>query len=86
MKLSSLQPYYVFVAPPSFEELEKRLRGRATESDDAIQIRLQNAANELKYGNEPNNFDRVFVNNNLQDCFHEMVEQFQLWYPQLVAK
>ena len=50
VKLSPLQPYYVFIAPPSMEELEKRLRGRGTESEEQIKTRLGNAAKELEYG------------------------------------
>jgi len=38
----------VFVTPGSEEELERRLRGRATESERAIQRRLEQAKNELK--------------------------------------
>jgi len=39
---------YVFAAPPSFEELERRLRGRGTETDDSLQRRLTNAKGELE--------------------------------------
>ena len=38
----------VFVAPPSFEELERRLRGRGTESDEKIASRLNRARDEQK--------------------------------------
>lgn len=37
----------IFVAPPSLEELERRLRGRGTESDETIAVRLGNAAREM---------------------------------------
>jgi len=84
VKESSLNPLYIFIAPPSREELEKRLRGRATETEDAIQTRLANAAAELEYGQTTGNFDRVFVNADLQACFATMVEQFKTWYPHLV--
>lgn len=39
---------YVFIAPPSMAELERRLRGRGTESEERIQLRLQNARQELR--------------------------------------
>lgn len=84
VKESSLDPLYIFIAPPSREELEKRLRGRATESEDAIQTRLANAAAELEYGQTTGNFDRVFVNADLKECFESMVAQFKEWYPHLV--
>jgi guanylate kinase len=83
VKESSLAAIYVFIAPPSKEELERRLRGRGTENEEAMQVRLGNAAKELEYGETPGNFDRVFVNNDLEECFKEMVSAFKGWYPQL---
>lgn len=38
----------IFVAPPSMEELEARLRGRGTETEDRILARLGNAAREME--------------------------------------
>lgn len=38
---------YIFVAPPSLTELEKRLRGRGTEGEEMIAVRLANARKEL---------------------------------------
>ncbi len=37
----------VFVCPPSAENLEKRLRGRGTESEESIRVRLNNVAGEV---------------------------------------
>jgi ribose 1,5-bisphosphokinase PhnN len=39
---------YIFIAPPSHEELERRLRGRGTESEDKIATRLANALTEVE--------------------------------------
>lgn len=49
----------VFLAPPSLAELERRLRGRKTETEDAIQRRLANAAREMAAWRE---YDYVIVN------------------------
>ena len=38
----------IFILPPSMEELEKRLRGRGTESEEVIRRRLEEAENEIK--------------------------------------
>ena len=81
VKKSSLKPRYLFIAPPSMEELEKRLRGRGTETEEAIQKRLGNAAKELEYGQQPGNFDRIFVNADLNETFEEMAGAFRDWYP-----
>ena len=49
----------VFVIPPSWSELEKRLRSRKTESDEDIRKRLENARNELKHIED---YDYVLIN------------------------
>jgi guanylate kinase len=42
----------IFILPPSFEVLEQRLRGRRTETEEAIQRRLKNALTELNRAGE----------------------------------
>ena len=44
---SELRAIFVFLAPPSVEELEARLRGRGTETDEQVQTRLATAKQEL---------------------------------------
>jgi guanylate kinase len=53
----------VFIDPPSLEELERRLRGRGTETEEAIRRRLETAAWELE---QRPWFDHVVVNDDLQ--------------------
>ena len=83
VKRSTLDPYYIFISPPSMETLEARLRGRGTEKEESIQKRLGNAAKELEYGQTEGNFDRVFVNDDLPKTFGELEEQIIEWYPHL---
>jgi guanylate kinase len=52
----------IFVAPPSFTELERRIRGRGTDGEEAIQRRLDRAREELAAAAE---FDAVLVNDDL---------------------
>jgi hypothetical protein len=47
VRASKLKAIFVFIAPPSTEELERRLRGRGTESDEAVALRMQNARAEI---------------------------------------
>lgn len=42
----------IFILPPSLEELEKRLRGRAQDAEEVIRRRLQNARAELEHQHE----------------------------------
>jgi guanylate kinase len=85
VKQSSLSPppLYLFIAPPDMSKLEQRLRGRGTETEEAISLRLANSRAELEYGQTEGNFDRVFVNGDLDECFHSIVEAFESWYPHL---
>jgi len=55
----------VFVLPPSFEVLERRLRGRSKDSEEAIQRRLQTARDEVVAFVE---YDYVIVNDELEAC------------------
>ena len=63
----------IFIAPPSFEELEKRLRGRHSETDEAINKRLAAAKAEL--GNM-NKFDYVIENDEVQTATKKLLEVF----------
>mmetsp|Transcript_60497 Transcript_60497/g.89752 ORF Transcript_60497/g.89752 Transcript_60497/m.89752 type:complete len:86 (+) Transcript_60497:208-465(+) len=65
------------------EELERRLRGRGTEKEESIQRRLNNASEEMKYGNQAGNFDCVFVNSDLNATFEDIVSTFKEFYPNL---
>jgi hypothetical protein len=67
------------------EQLEARLRGRGTESEQQIQTRLANAAEEMAYGTKDGNFDFVLINDDLEESFHRLLNIIQGWYPHLSA-
>lgn len=50
IKTSSLNPLFIFIKPPSIPELEKRLIGRKTETNDSLQRRLSSARSEIEFG------------------------------------
>eukprot|EP01038_Epipyxis_sp_PR26KG_P008935 gene8935-12050_t len=83
VKNSSITSKYVFISPPSLESLESRLRGRNTETEEKIQIRLKNAKDELEYGHTPGQFDSIIINDEIDRAFEELVDLLQQWYPQL---
>jgi guanylate kinase len=53
----------VFIDPPSMEELERRLRGRGTETEERIRLRLETAAWEIE---QRDWFDHLVVNDELE--------------------
>jgi guanylate kinase len=64
----------LFVMPPSAGELERRLRGRGTESEEVIKGRLSRAAEEAEGIEE---YDYIVVNDDLDECVrqtHEIIE------------
>ena len=50
IKDSHLDALYVFIEPPSIDELERRLRARQTETEESLKLRLDTARKELVYG------------------------------------
>ena len=55
----------VFVLPPSYEVLEKRLRGRSKDSDEAMRRRLEVAREEVSAFEE---YDYIVINDDLESC------------------
>lgn len=62
--------HLVFIEPPSLEVLEERLRGRGTDSEETIALRMRNAELELSRKME---YDIQFVNDDLDECTDEVV-------------
>ena len=61
----------IFIAPPSFEELEARLRGRHTETEEAIQKRLESTKLELENSKY---FDYQVVNDSIENAVNALEE------------
>lgn len=64
------QAVLTFVAPPSWEELERRLRSRATETEEQIHFRLQTAKRELEKISE---YDYVVVNEDIETASEDLL-------------
>ncbi|XP_028028940.1 guanylate kinase isoform X1 [Bombyx mandarina] len=72
IKRTDLDPLLVFVMPPSIDELERRLRARNTEQEDSLKKRLETARREIKFGQEPGNFNIIILNDNLDKAYNEL--------------
>ena len=60
----------IFLAPPSWEELERRLRGRGTESAEVVERRLATARGEMDYRDH---CDHVVINREVASAVEELV-------------
>ena len=77
VKKSSLNARYVFIQPPSMGELESRLRGRGTDSEEDIAHRLAAARAELDYAQQDQAHDCIIVNDD-KDRAYGKLEAFCL--------
>ncbi len=58
----------IFIQPPSVEELENRLRGRSTDSEEVIKNRVNKFVYELSFAKR---FDTIIINDKLEDALKE---------------
>lgn len=61
----------IFIEPPSVDELKKRLQGRATDSQEVIQERLNNALKELQ---RKNDYDYNVINDDVEAAYIKLRE------------
>lgn len=59
----------IFILPPSLTELERRLQGRATDSEEVIAKRMQEAVSEMSHYSE---FDYLIFNNHFNTALEEL--------------
>ena len=57
--IDSVDAAYIFISPPDLDFLEKRLRGRGTESEELISLRLKNAREEMQAASR---YDYMIIN------------------------
>lgn len=69
------EAYQLLIKPPSFEELERRIRGRGADNEAAIRSRLERARVELAAEAE---FDAVLVNGDLGEACEQLERLMQL--------
>jgi guanylate kinase len=70
MKVKDICPEatFIFITPPSLEELERRLRKRNTESEEVIKQRVAQAEREIPYSKY---YDYVIVNDDIKDAIDD---------------
>jgi guanylate kinase len=61
----------IFILPPSIEELERRLRSRAKDSEAVIRRRIDNARDEMDHAGE---FDYAIINKDFQTALRKLAE------------
>ncbi|MGM0419409.1 MAG: guanylate kinase [Bacillota bacterium] len=70
-EFSESDTVYIFLTPPSFDELKERLKKRASESEAVRAVRLRNARSEMS---EANKYDYKVVNDEVEKAADEIIE------------
>jgi guanylate kinase len=71
LKSQNIPGMYVFIAPPDFEELRRRLTARNTETPEVLERRLKKAEDEYR---DRVHYDHIVVNDDLERAVHEVSE------------
>ena len=72
VKKTDLNARFLFIKPPSLDELERRMRGRGTETDESVKLRLETAKKELEYASKGGSHDKIIVNDDLDKAYEEL--------------
>ncbi|MDL2313347.1 guanylate kinase [Desulfovibrio sp. OttesenSCG-928-C14] len=74
LKQTVPEAFFTFILPPSRAVLEQRLRGRETDSEESVLLRLANAAREIR---EASWFNSWIINDDLDHAFAELVAVYE---------
>ncbi len=74
LKKSYPEAVLIFIKPPSLEALQQRLKGRATESAERMQQRIDRATHEIE---ESKNYDHIVLNRDLHEAKQELKKILQ---------
>ena len=66
----------IFLLPPDKEELERRIRNRGTEKEEAIEKRLSRANYEISVSNQ---FDFALTNHNIDETAKKIIKLIKTW-------
>lgn len=71
IKQNAVNAVSIFILPPNLEVLEQRLRNRAADNEEAIQLRMASAQAEISHSNE---YDHIITNDDFNDTLQQIHE------------
>lgn len=74
VKKTDLGARFLFLSPPSLKILEERLRGRATDDEESVKKRLEQADKEMEFAKEEGVHDKIVVNDDLDRAYQQVEE------------
>jgi len=83
IKKSEITCKYIFISPPSIEELKRRLESRGTETVDSVSRRMATVNSAMEYSKSENSYDIVIVNTDLDVAYNELKTYILGLFPKL---
>ena len=74
IRKTDLKPLFIYISPPSYEILEKRLRARKTDNESAIEKRLKESKESMEFSKEPGVYDHIVLNDKLDVAYKDLKE------------
>jgi guanylate kinase len=74
IRKTDLHPLFIYISPPNYEILEKRLRGRKTDSESAIEKRLKESKESMEFSKKPGIYDHIILNDKLDVAYKDLKE------------
>lgn len=71
---------FLFIDAPNVQELEKRLKGRGTDTPTNIETRLKNAQEEIETSLKLKYYEHM-VNDKFEDTMKQLMAKMKVWYP-----
>jgi len=68
----NLEPFCIWIAPPSLDALRARLRGRGTEESREIEKRISRATEEIEFSLTARCFDKIILNEDLDQAYTDL--------------
>ena len=69
---SDLRALFIYISPPSYEILEKRLRDRKTDTESAIEKRLKESKESMEFSKQPGVYDHIILNDKLDVAYNDL--------------
>jgi len=86
LRKTHLNPYFIFISPPSLEELKSRIVQRGSETSSSLERRLETAKRELDYLNSGAHFHFELKNDDLHKSYHLLRSKLTELYPHIAEK
>lgn len=84
-KINDMACKFVFISPPSVDELRKRLNSRGTETEETLKNRMDTAISAINYSKVSGAYDSVIINDELDKAYAELRAYLQEHFPALLT-